>query len=110
MRKVIPVDPAFFAEIPAVEAVEERDAEVVLMRDLRLRRHVRALPPVERKVIDLYFGLNTEAVSTCEIAKQLGTSRQYVSKVKQRALIRLRERYADVTFEQALDGQAPKAA
>lgn len=110
MRKVFPVDPAFFADIAAPMQASDFEAEVVSIRDLRLHRLVRQLPPLERRVIRWYFGLDCEELNTCQIAERMGTSRQYVSKVKNRALARLRGGFGDVTVTEALAGEFASAA
>ena len=112
MRKVFPVNPSYFADIPAASGDEDGGwdgGELVELRDLRLRRKVRGLPALERRVIRWYFGLDGEALTTVQIAAQLGTSRQYVSKVKNRGLARLRESYGEVGYQEAMTGEAAAA-
>ncbi|MBE3587694.1 MAG: RNA polymerase sporulation sigma factor SigK [Thermoanaerobacteraceae bacterium] len=60
-----------------------------------LWQHLQQLPPQERKVLVLRFGLKDGARRTQrEIARYLGISRSYVSRIEKRALNRLTERLA----------------
>ncbi len=53
----------------------------------RIREAVRALPPAERAIIILRFGLATgEDVSTAEVSKRLGLSRRRVKEMEEDAL------------------------
>ena len=55
-----------------------------------LHRELRVLPPKERKVLELRFGLRQAPRKTQrEIARMLGISRSYVSRIEKRAVTRL---------------------
>ena len=63
----------------------------------RLREKVRQLTRREKKVLELRFGLEDGARKTQrEIAKSLGISRSYVSRIEKRALNKLTREF---TFE-----------
>lgn len=77
------------------------DAEVVCdtvaghLEQDRLWKQLELLPPQERKVLVLRFGLKDGARRTQrEIARRLGISRSYVSRIEKRALHRLTEQFA----------------
>ena len=79
----------------AAEIAHEDDvAEGVIigLERQRVRRRVREnLPPLERKLVALRFGLDDEPeLSTREIAVRVGMSRQGVDKALERAFTRLR--------------------
>ncbi len=54
-----------------------------------LHKELRVLPPKERKVLELRFGLRQERKTQREIARMLGISRSYVSRIEKRAVTRL---------------------
>ncbi len=54
-----------------------------------LHKELRILPPKERKVLELRFGLRQERKTQREIARMLGISRSYVSRIEKRAVTRL---------------------
>lgn len=57
----------------------------------------RALTPRERKVIELRYGLRSgRPVPQREVAKHLGISRSYVSRIEKKALSKLNRELADV--------------
>lgn len=71
------------------ERVDDTAIRHVEMADLP--RRLRALDPKERTVVDLRFGLDGRAERTQkEVARSLGISRSYVSRIEQRALRKLR--------------------
>ena len=54
-----------------------------------LHKELRVLPPKERKVLELRFGLRQERKTQREIARMLGISRSYVSRIEKRAVTKL---------------------
>ena len=59
-----------------------------------LRRYiVEELDPREREVIMRRYGLCGDAMTQREVAKKLGISRSYVSRIEKKALEKLRERF-----------------
>ncbi|MCL6479335.1 MAG: sigma-70 family RNA polymerase sigma factor [Peptococcaceae bacterium] len=60
----------------------------------RLRDKVRGLTRREKKVLELRFGLENGARKTQrEIAKSLGISRSYVSRIEKRAISKLTKEF-----------------
>ena len=60
----------------------------------QLRRYVQALPPRERRVLELRYGLGGGAPLTQQqTAEQLKISRSYVSRLEKRALTVLQQKY-----------------
>lgn len=60
----------------------------------QLRRDVQALPPRERRVLELRYGLGGGAPLTQQqTAEQLKISRSYVSRLEKRALTALQQKY-----------------
>ena len=60
----------------------------------QLRRYVQALPPRERRVLALRYGLGGSAPLTQQqTAEQLKISRSYVSRLEKRALTVLQQKY-----------------
>ncbi|TYO96230.1 RNA polymerase, sigma 27/28 subunit, RpsK/SigK [Desulfallas thermosapovorans DSM 6562] len=60
----------------------------------RLWKKLKKLPPQERNVLVLRFGLRGKGRKTQkEIAKKLGISRSYVSRIEKRAIDRLSEQF-----------------
>lgn len=84
----VPLDHA--AEV--TDPVDVAEGVVISLERQRVRRRVREnLPPLERKLVALRFGLDGgEPLSTREIALRIGMSRQGVDKALARALARLR--------------------
>jgi RNA polymerase sporulation-specific sigma factor len=75
----------------SVEESVEKRSEVVL-----LRRKLELLSPRERYIIQLRYGLATgKEVTQREIAKRLGISRSYVSRIEKRALEKLKSEMSD---------------
>ena len=68
-----------------------------LERKLALRRlatYVReCLEPRERQIISLRYGLGCPPLTQWQVARRLGISRSYVSRLETRALDKLRDRY-----------------
>lgn len=61
----------------------------------QLWRKLENLPPQERNVLVLRFGLRGKGRQTQkEIAKKLGISRSYVSRIEKRAIDRLSEQFS----------------
>lgn len=59
---------------------------------VRLRRMVETLPPRESRLLTLRYGLGGRPPQTQqEVARQLGISRSYVSRIEKRALNRLQK-------------------
>jgi RNA polymerase sporulation-specific sigma factor len=72
------------------ESVEKRDETLLLYKKLEL------LTPRERCIIRLRYGMATgEEVTQREIAKKLGISRSYVSRIEKKALEKLRSELSD---------------
>jgi RNA polymerase sporulation-specific sigma factor len=70
----------------SVEELAEKRSEV-----LRLRRKMGILTDRERYIVELRYGITTgEEVTQREIARQLGISRSYVSRIEKKALEKLR--------------------
>jgi len=60
----------------------------------RLREKVRGLSRREKKVLELRFGLENGARKTQrEIAKSMGISRSYVSRIEERAISKLTKEF-----------------
>ncbi len=74
-------------EDDGLSAVEEHDRYDAMHHAL-----ARSLSPREREIIRLRYGLGLPApLPQREIAKQMGISRSYVSRIEKRALEKLRE-------------------
>ncbi|WP_395879316.1 RNA polymerase sporulation sigma factor SigK [Desulfallas sp. Bu1-1] len=74
------------------EAVSEMVSRI--MDKEQLWRKLKKLTPQERKVLVLRFGLRgKERKTQKEIAKKLGISRSYVSRIEKRAIDRLSEQF-----------------
>ena len=77
-----------------VICVDEDMFEDLAGRELcgMLRSHVELLEPREREIINLRYGLNGgQPLPQREVAKKLGISRSYVSRIEKKAIERLRE-------------------
>ncbi|MBQ1950806.1 MAG: RNA polymerase sporulation sigma factor SigK [Clostridia bacterium] len=60
----------------------------------KLGRYLReSLDPREREIIRLRYALGERSLSQWQVAKRLGISRSYVSRLESRALLKLRRRY-----------------
>lgn len=79
--------------------VLEDEVELSIHRR-QLYRFLRdCLEPRELEIISLRYGLYGNAPHTqMEVAKGLGISRSYVSRLEKKALAKLRERYEDTPF------------
>ena len=74
-----------------VELSSHEQAVATLLRD-DLRNALQILPPIERTVIELRFGLKEELPLTLEeIGHKLGVTREWARQLESRALQRLRE-------------------
>jgi RNA polymerase primary sigma factor len=82
------------AEDPAAEAVDS-------FRRLEVRRAVAKLPDLERRVLELRFGLDGDAQPLEAIGKELGISRERVRQVESDALARLSAELGGADFAQA---------
>ena len=72
---------------PSAEAVAERESEKRCLRDA-----VDRLPPLERKVLGLYYGLDRDdPINLVEIGKIIGLSKERTRQVKEKGLLHLRE-------------------
>jgi RNA polymerase sigma factor (sigma-70 family) len=88
LSEIRPIDPRLGRQ-PALEHAEARDA---------LRDALRFLPPRERQVMSLRFGLEGPPMTLERIGEQLGIVHQQVSFALKRGLKRLRlhlGRFAD---------------
>ena len=67
----------------------------IRMKSERLRQYiVEALDPRERIIIELRYGIGGKAPQTQrEVAKRLGISRSYVSRIEKKALLQLKKRF-----------------
>jgi RNA polymerase sporulation-specific sigma factor len=77
-----------------VICVDEDMFEDLAGRELcgMLRSRVELLEPREREIINLRYGLNGgQPLPQREVAKKLGISRSYVSRIEKKAIERLRE-------------------
>ena len=60
----------------------------------RLSQYVaESLEPRERQIISLRYGLGCPPLTQWQVARRLGISRSYVSRLETRALDKLRDRY-----------------
>jgi len=74
-----------------VEVSLHEEAVATLLRD-DLRNALQILPPVERTVLELRFGLGGEPALTLEeVGQRLGITREWARQLEARALRRLRE-------------------
>ena len=64
-----------------------------------LHKELRILPPKERKVLELRFGLRQERKTQREIARMLGISRSYVSRIEKRAIKDIKKHYFSLSAE-----------
>ncbi len=64
-----------------------------------LHKELRVLPPKERKVLELRFGLRQERKTQREIARMLGISRSYVSRIEKRAIKDIKKHYFSLSAE-----------
>lgn len=85
----------YFMDILGTSGEVITDAVAAKMDQKKLWEMVNVLSPQERKVIILRFGLRNGARCTQkEIARKLGISRSYVSRIEKRAINRMGEQYA----------------
>jgi len=73
-----------------VEVSLHEEAVASLLRD-DLRAALQILPPLERKVLELRFGLDGTPHTLEEIGQQLGMTREWARQLESRALRRLKE-------------------
>ncbi|MEW5953673.1 MAG: RNA polymerase sporulation sigma factor SigK [Bacillota bacterium] len=84
----------YFMDILGTSAEVITDAVAAKFDQKKLWEIVNVLSPQERKVIILRFGLRNGARFTQkEIARKLGISRSYVSRIEKRAINRMGEQY-----------------
>ncbi|XKE66079.1 RNA polymerase sporulation sigma factor SigK [Jeotgalibacillus malaysiensis] len=86
--------------IDVLQSEEEELDEVIAqkMNGEKIRRFVTKLDEREREVISARFGINGEEEKTQrEIAKELGISRSYVSRIEKRALMKLFHHFDEET-------------
>lgn len=85
-------------EINLLDIIESADADIV--DELELQSNIKRLYNLvnkvlskrEREIIEMRYGLNmSEEVTQREIAKKIGISRSYVSRIEKKALKKLRE-------------------
>lgn len=95
---VVGLDPADLEDLRSPDASPEEMA-VASLEAVRVRRAVAGLPPLERQVIRLRFGLGAPEHSVRQAAARLGMSRSALQRAEQRGLDLLR---ADM-------GAAPRA-
>jgi RNA polymerase primary sigma factor len=73
-----------------VEVSLHEEAVASLLRD-DLRAALQILPPLERKVLELRFGLDGTPHTLEEIGQRLGMTREWARQLESRALRRLKE-------------------
>lgn len=84
----------YFMDILGTSAEVITDAVAAKFDQKKLWEIVNVLSPQERKVIILRFGLrNGTRFTQKEIARKLGISRSYVSRIEKRAINRMGEQY-----------------
>jgi RNA polymerase primary sigma factor len=83
-----------FADPEAADPVEEADAA---LRTEAVRAALRALPELERRVLELRFGFDGEQQTIEAIEHALGVSRERVRQLEQDALARLGAELSGVT-------------
>ena len=84
--------PLTLMDVLAVE--ESLPEEVELRENLKvLGGYVESLPPREREIVCLRYGLGCPALTQWQVAERLGISRSYVSRLETRALGLLHRRY-----------------
>lgn len=82
-------------EITILDILKTKDPdylEEIYVKDniLLLKKYLRILTPRERKIINMRYGLNKEEERTQkEIAKIMGISRSYVSRIEKRAITKI---------------------
>lgn len=82
-------------EITILDVLRTKDPdylEDIYLKDniLLLKKYLNILSRRERKIIDLRYGLKGEQEKTQkEIARQLGISRSYVSRIEKRAITKI---------------------
>lgn len=84
-----------FMDILSTDAETVSDMVSRILDQEQLWRKMKKLPPQERNVLVLRFGLHGRDRETQkEIAKKLGISRSYVSRIEKRAIDRLAEQFS----------------
>nr|WP_027416188.1 sigma-70 family RNA polymerase sigma factor [Aneurinibacillus terranovensis] len=77
-------------DILGTEANEVEDQVQLKLEKTKIYKHIHVLDKREKEVIIGRFGLDNEEERTQrEIAKELGISRSYVSRIEKRALMKL---------------------
>jgi RNA polymerase sigma factor (sigma-70 family) len=66
-------------------------------------RLLNSLPPRERRIVELRFGLKGSFATLAEIGEEIGISRERVRQLEGRALMRLREQPGASGLLQSLD-------
>ncbi len=90
-------------EITFMDILTAEDEDVAALADLnmdskRLYRYMAScLSDREKEIIALRYGLTGKAVTQRQIAKRLGISRSYVSRIEKKALTKLKEQFEQVT-------------
>jgi len=84
----------YFMDILGTGAEVITDTVAARFEERKLWEVIKILSPQERKVITMRFGLlNGDKCTQKEIARKLGISRSYVSRIEKRAINRLGEHY-----------------
>jgi RNA polymerase sigma factor (sigma-70 family) len=60
------------------------------LREIIAQKFSRELNARQRRVLELCYGLNGPVLSTVEISRELGITRQRVGQIRQRALAKMR--------------------
>ena len=82
-------------EITILDILKTRDPdylEDIYVKDniILLKKYLNVLTPRERKIIDMRYGFdNNDELTQKEIAKKLGISRSYVSRIEKRAITKI---------------------
>ena len=81
-------------EISLINVLKSENEDVIDTIQLNLeldkiKRHINILDEREKQVIFGRFGLNLKRKTQKEIAKELGISRSYVSRIEKRALMKM---------------------
>jgi RNA polymerase primary sigma factor len=96
-----------FPDVTATDPVEAADD--VLRRE-SVRRALERLPERERRLLELRFGLDCDAVSLEAIGRELGISRERVRQVEEHALAALSDELAGLVSVDEDDGDLADAA
>lgn len=85
---------AELANVPDFDPDEDAAAEVMDIRIGQLRRFLRDLPPLQNKVVRLYWGIGCDrAHSQVEVAERVGLSQTTVSRALAAGMAALCERF-----------------